>query len=260
MPTQELQLLDPFLFLNHHGPQIYQENNPGLPFGAHPHRGIETVTFIIDGDITHKDTKGHSSVIEAGGVQWMTAGSGLLHSEVSSDEFRKHGGALEILQLWINLPKRLKMIEPEYTGLQKKDIPVWKNEDHSIQAQVIAGTFRELNGALETPTPVNLSLVKFNKGSMLELNIPATETIFFYVVSGELRVNEVLIPAMHLAEFSNNSELLNISAQENSTLIFGHAKPFNEKVVFGGPFVMNSDEEIKQAYEDFHSGKMGRWS
>jgi len=259
MPTRELQMLDPFLFLNHHGPQTYNANNQGLPFGPHPHRGMETVTFIIDGDIMHKDTGGHKSVIEAGGVQWMTAGSGLLHAEVSSEEFKKNGGDLEILQLWVNLPQRLKMMQPQYKGLQKDQISVWENDEKSINAQVVSGNFKGIRGAFDTPTSVDLAVVHFNANTTLELEIPRDETIFFYVISGELNVNDILVPGLHLAEFSNNSEIVNIRASVQSKLLIGHAKPLNENVVFGGPFVMNSEDEIRQAYDDFHSGKMGSW-
>jgi len=108
LPTRNLQMIDPFIFLNHHGPQIYGPNNSGLPFGPHPHRGMETVTFILDGDITHKDTGGHKSVIGAGGVQWMTAGSGLLHAEVSSEKFKKEGGSLEIFAIMGKPSKKIE--------------------------------------------------------------------------------------------------------------------------------------------------------
>jgi quercetin 2,3-dioxygenase len=259
MPTRNLQMIDPFIFLNHHGPQVYPPNNDGLPFGPHPHRGIETVTFILDGDIAHKDSSGHYSVIESGGVQWMTAGKGLLHSEVSSPEFKENGGPLEILQLWVNLPKRLKMMQPAYRGLQGNKLSIWKNEEESIKAQVIAGNFKGIRGAFDTPTSVNLSLVHFEKDSNITLEIPTTENIFFYVIRGRLDVNEIEVPAMHLADFSKNDEIIRITANEKSILLLGHAVPFEEKVVFGGPFVMNSEEEIRQAYDDYKLGKMGTW-
>ena len=259
LPTKNLQMIDPFIFLNHHGPQIYPPNNNGLPFGPHPHRGMETVTFILDGDIAHKDSGGHNSVIESGGVQWMTAGKGLIHAEVSSDKFKKEGGPLEILQLWVNLPKRLKMMEPQYSGLQKDKISVWKNKAESVSAQVVSGSFKGIRGAFDTPTSVNLSVVEFDKNSELKLEIPESDNIFFYVIRGKLEVNEIEVPELHLAEFSKNSKILNISSKEVSILLLGHAKPFEEKVVFGGPFVMNSEDEIRQAYEDYKSGKMGSW-
>src|SRR5450759_363315 len=133
MPTNHVAMnqLDPFIFLNHHGWQEYSPNNNGLPFGPHPHRGFETVTFILEGDLTHKDSSGATSVIKAGGVQWMTAGSGLVHAEISSDEFKKKGGPLEILQLWVNLPAKHKMTQP--------NIPVCKKMRHQLR-----------NGIMET--------------------------------------------------------------------------------------------------------------
>ena len=123
MPTRSIDHLDPFLFLNHHGPQEYGPNNRGLPFGPHPHRGFETLTFVLQGDITHIDSVSGQSVITAGGIQWMTAGKGLIHAEVSSEEFKAKGGMEEVLQLWMNLPARHKMTEPKYIGLQKESIP-----------------------------------------------------------------------------------------------------------------------------------------
>lgn len=259
LPSRNLQMIDPFIFLNHHGPQKYPPNNNGLPFGPHPHRGMETVTFILDGDISHKDSGGHESVIESGGVQWMTAGSGLIHAEVSSDKFKREGGPLEILQLWVNLPKRLKMTKPHYYGKQKDEISVWKSGGEKVAAEVVSGNFKGVKGAFDTLTPINLSIVRFRPDSKLELEIPKSENIFFYVIKGELEVNEIKVPALHLAEFSKNDETLNILALEESILLLGHAQPFEEKVVFGGPFVMNSEEEIHQAYEDYKAGKMGNW-
>ena len=124
IPNSRLPHLGAFLFLNHHGPQVYRPHNHGLPFGPHPHRGFETVTFILQGELTHRDTAGHESVIREGGVQWMTAGRGLVHAEISSADFKRTGGPLELLQLWVNLPARLKMTEPRYIGLQQREIPL----------------------------------------------------------------------------------------------------------------------------------------
>src|SRR3954468_10505557 len=149
MPTRMMPMneLDPFIFLNHHGLQQYPPNNNGLPFGPHPHRGFETVTFIIHGDLTHKDSSGASSTIKAGGVQWMTAGSGLIHAEISSEEFKSNGGPLEILQLWINLPAKYKLTEPKYIGLQKEQIPTLSWDNGKVTAALVSGTWNETKGA-----------------------------------------------------------------------------------------------------------------
>ncbi|MCP1364769.1 pirin family protein, partial [Halomonas sp. BBD48] len=129
VPGPAIDQVDPFLFLNHHGPQDYRPDNQGLPFGPHPHRGFETVTFILAGELAHRDSGGHESVIGAGGVQWMTAGSGLIHAELSPESFKRRGGPLEILQLWVNLPARLKMTQPAYVGMQREQIPAIAADD-----------------------------------------------------------------------------------------------------------------------------------
>lgn len=257
MPTGSIDMIDPFIFLNHHGPQTYKPNNNGLPFGPHPHRGMETVTFILDGDISHKDSGGHESVITSGGVQWMKAGRGLIHAEVSSEEFKEKGGDLEILQLWVNLPARLKMTEPWYKGLQRKDIPVKRFEGG--KAQVVSGEFSGTQGAFQPDTGINLATLFLEKGADLKLKIPETHNIFFYVVKGELQINGKQAMQLHLVDFGNDSEDLHIEAIEKSTLLFGHAQPFDEPVVARGPFVMNTLEEINQAYADYQSGKFGTW-
>lgn len=259
MPTQDLQMIDPFLFLNHHGPQKYASNNNGLPFGPHPHRGMETVTFILEGDIAHKDSNGHKSIIQGGGVQWMTAGSGLIHAEVSSDDFKKHGGNLEILQLWLNLPAKLKMTKPQYKGFQEDEIPKISLDEGKITAQVISGSFNGTKGAFQTLTNVNLTTLFFKETGKLDLTVPKENNIFFYVIKGELLVNEKLVKALNLAEFENDAENLSIEAQTDSILLFGHAAPLNEPVVARGPFVMNSMDEIHQAYKDYEAGKFGEW-
>ncbi len=260
MPTKELQMIDPFLFLNHHGPQTFGPNNNGLPFGPHPHRGMETVTFILQGEIAHKDSSGHQSVIYSGGVQWMTAGSGLIHAEISPEDFKKFGGDLEILQLWINLPEKLKMTPPKYKGLQEDQIPKISLDEGKVSAQVISGNFEGTEGAFETLTEIHLATVYFKETGKLLLQVPKEHNIFFYMVKGELMVNEKSAKALHLLEFDNDDENVQIEAIADSILIFGHAPAFNEPVVSRGPFVMNSMDEINEAYDDFQSGKMGSWN
>ncbi len=154
IPTRSIDYLDPFLFLNHHGPQVYPPHNDGLPFGPHPHRGMETVTFILEGDISHKDSSGNESVITGGGVQWMTAGSGLIHAEVSSDEFMEKGGALEILQLWLNLPARSKMTKPFYEGLQKDKIPSVVLDEGRVVVNLVSGDWEGEKAAFHPETGV----------------------------------------------------------------------------------------------------------
>ncbi len=260
MPTRSLQMIDPFLFLNHHGFQTYPEHNQGLPFGPHPHRGMETVTFILEGDIMHKDSSGHESVIGPGGVQYMTAGKGLIHAEVSSSEFKKKGGDLEILQLWLNLPAAKKMMDPNYIGLQKDEIPTFELSEGKIQVQQLFGEWNGVKGAFEGTFPITMSTIYLEEGSQFTKEIPEDENIFFYLVRGEAKVNKEEVQFRHLVEFENEGSTLSVEAQEKSILILGHAKPFNEPVVAQGPFVMNSQQEIYEAYEDYQQGKFGSWN
>ncbi|WP_338869449.1 pirin family protein [Spirosoma sp. SC4-14] len=259
LSTRSISYLDPFLFLNHHGPQIYPSANRGLPFGPHPHRGMETVTFILEGDIAHKDSSGHESVINAGGVQWMTAGRGLIHAEVSSAHFLQEGGKLEILQLWLNLPARLKMTAPFYKGLQKDAIPSLALDNGLVTVNLIAGDWDGHKAAFESLAGIHLNTIYFRPGGTLTLNIPTDQNIFFYVIKGSLRANGTTVKALNLAEFNHAGETLTITSDEDSILLFGHAKPFNEPVVAQGPFVMNTQQEIMEAYDDYRKGKFGTW-
>jgi quercetin 2,3-dioxygenase len=260
LPSVKLRQIDPFIFLNHHGFQKYKPNNNGLPFGPHPHRGMETVTFILKGDIMHKDSGGHESVIEAGGIQWMTAGSGLIHAEVSSDKFKKEGGDLEILQLWLNLPAKFKMTKPRYIGLQNKEITSFTTDEGRVKIQLIAGEWNGNRGSFETLTPIFLSTIHIDTGGKVQKEISVEENIFFYIVSGSVKIMGEKIPFRNLIEFNNDGDTLSFEATENSVVILGHARPFNEPMVAQGPFVMNTQEEIMQAYRDYQLGKFGSWN
>ncbi len=260
LPTRSIEQIDPFLFLNHHGFQTYKTNNNGLPFGPHPHRGFETVTFILKGDIMHKDSGGYESTIEAGGVQWMTAGKGLIHAEVSSEKFKKEGGDLEILQLWVNLPAKYKMVKPHYVGLQKQDIPAIALDNGKVRLNAVSGNWEGTKGAFEPLADIQLATVDFKSGGKLELDIAPERNIFFYVISGKLKVNEQEAGMHALVEFNNDGRRLAVEASSDAVVLLGHAEPFNEPVVAQGPFVMNTEQEIAEAYNDYRTGKFGVWN
>jgi redox-sensitive bicupin YhaK (pirin superfamily) len=252
-----MNAIDPFIFLNHHGWQEYPPRNAGLPFGPHPHRGFETVTFIIEGDLTHKDSNGANSVIKAGGVQWMTAGSGLIHAEVSSDEFKARGGPLEILQLWVNLPAKYKMIDPKYTGLQENAIPKTILDGGKAVLHAVSGEWNGVTGAVQPLADIALARINFLEGGKAWLPIPAEKDIFFYMVKGEVSVNGQDVAMHHLVQFHHDGEGLDITANTDALILLGHAQPFNEPFVAHGPFVMNTRDEIMEAYDDYHKGKFG---
>ena len=244
LPNPSLQQLDPFLFLNHHGPQVYPPHNGGLPFGPHPHRGFETVTFIVEGSLTHRDSGGHESTIEAGGVQWMTAGRGLEHAELSPEEFLERGGPLEILQLWVNLPARLKMSEPRYVGLQKDQILSIEADDGRVTMHPVA----------ESITDVQMMTIDFAPRGRAILDAPRDRTVFLYVIRGETSVGS----AFHLVEMNDDGDQVEIEAKSDALVLFGHGQPIGEPVFSYGPFVMNTREEVVQAIRDYEAGEFGR--
>src|SRR5215210_3114577 len=259
MPTHTvpMNLLDPFIFLNHHGWQEYPPHNNGLPFGPHPHRGFETVTFILEGDLTHKDSTGTVSVIKEGGVQWMTAGRGLIHAEISSEQFKEKGGPLEILQLWVNLPAKYKMTAPKYLGLQATDIPLVNLDNGKVAAHILSGNWNGTNGPFEPLTDIHLSFIYFRKGGKFGIQIPQNQNIFLYIVKGEIKVNNDVGTIHNLIEFEHDDEEIQIEAATDAIILLGYATPFNEPVVAYGPLVVNTRQEVQQAYEDLKNGKFG---
>lgn len=257
LPGPGLAQVDPFLFLNHHGPQTYRPGNNGLPFGPHPHRGFETVTFILQGSLAHYDSGGHESVIEAGGVQWMTAGSGLVHAEVSPPEFKRDGGPLEILQLWVNLPSGLKMTPPRYSGVQEDAIPqVPLPAAGAGHLALVSGEFRGAEGPIHPLTGVFMSVVHLSPGGKAELPAPRGRSVFLYVARGRASVAGTDVKEWHLVQLNDDGDTVAVTAgAEGALLAFGHAEPIGEDVVWYGPFVMNSEAEIRQAIADYQAGK-----
>ncbi|GAC1605309.1 MAG: pirin family protein [Myxococcales bacterium] len=251
LPGATIEQLDPFLFLNHHGPQTYGPHNGGLPFGPHPHRGFETVTFILAGELAHLDSGGHESVIREGGVQWMTAGSGLVHAEISPQGFLEAGGPLEILQLWVNLPARLKLVKPRYVGLQRSEVPSVRAAGATLD--VIAGDFLGQRGPIESLTGVAMATLALQPGARIVLPAPRGRSVFFYVVRGEVGQGR----AGNLVELNDDGDEVEIDSGAGALVLFGHADPIGEPVVAQGPFVMNTRTEIVQAIRDYQAGKFG---
>ena len=256
IPSRELNNIGAFLFLNHHGPQTYAPDNRGLPFGPHPHRGFETVTFILEGELAHRDSAGHESIIEAGGVQWMTAGSGLVHEEVSPERFKKSGGPMEILQLWVNLPARLKMTAPAYTGVQQDAIPAIETDEGRATVNLISGEWQGRTGPIASLTGIFMTTLTLKPEGRVVFEGLGNRDIFFYVARGDVAVNGVDAARWQLVEFGDG-DLIDIEATTDSVVLFGHAEALREPIVAHGPFVMNTVQEIHQAYADYQAGKFG---
>jgi redox-sensitive bicupin YhaK (pirin superfamily) len=257
LPGPGVAQVDPFLFLNHHGPQTYPPNNRGLPFGPHPHRGFETVTFILEGELSHLDSGGHESVIAAGGVQWMTAGSGLVHAELSPDAFKRAGGPLEILQLWVNLPAALKFTPPRYVGLQRDEIPVATLDEGRVLVDVIAGEIGGVKGAHAPLVDIVMATVRLTAGGCVTLPAAAGRNVFLYIVRGDVSVGGAGTKPHHLVTLNPDGDTVEISAASDAFVVFGHAAPFKEPVVSHGPFVMNTRQQIIEAINDYNAGKFG---
>ena len=257
LPGPAIPQLDPFLFLNHHGPQTYRPDNRGLPFGPHPHRGFETVTFILEGQLSHLDSGGHESIIGAGGVQWMTAGSGLVHAELSPASFKRSGGPLELLQLWVNLPSRLKMTRPNYLGLQAGEIPVVETDDGRVKIEVLSGTFEGVTGPFPSLIGIEMGVARLAPGGRLSVPVAKGRAVFLYVVSGQIAVGGQAAPAWNLVELNDDGDAVAFDAPDGAVVVLGHAQPIGEPIYAHGPFVMNTREEIVQAIEDYNAGKFG---
>lgn len=189
----------------------------------------------------------------------MTAGSGLIHAEISSDKFKQEGGPLEILQLWFNLPARYKMVKPNYIGLQQNEIPTLTEDDGNVKIQVISGNWGDVQGPVESLGGISMSSIELKQKGSFMTDVPEAHNIFFYVVRGQVNVNGQAVSKLHLVEFENEGEEIRVEALEDAVLLFGHAKPFNEPVVSQGPFVMNTEQEIQEAFRDYQLGKMGSW-
>jgi redox-sensitive bicupin YhaK (pirin superfamily) len=257
LPGPELDQIDPFIFLNHHGPQVYPPRNRGLPFGPHPHRGFETVTFILEGELAHLDSGGGESIIREGGIQWMTAGRGLVHAEISPDSFKQAGGPLEILQLWVNLPSRFKMVDPNYIGLQKRDIPELTEDDGNVKVNLVSGSWKGRQAPIQSLVDIHMTTLFFTAGGRVTAPVAPGRNVFLYIVRGDLKVGGEPALAHHLIDLNPDGDSVEMEAAADAVVLFGHAAPLGEPVVAHGPFVMNTREEIREAMADYQSGKFG---
>ena len=256
---QEHPELSPFLLLDHAGPADFKSSAKQRGVGWHPHRGFETVTVVIDGEVDHEDTAGNGGRIATGDVQWMTAGSGLLHKEMHSEDFTRRGGRFEVLQLWVNLPAASKMTEPGYQGIVDKDVPAVRLEGDAGTVRVIAGEFNGAKGPARTFTPINLLDVRLNAGRTLRLDLKDGFTASLYVLRGEVLLNgRESAKATELVVLERSGNELTIEAATDAVVFVMNGAPIDEPVAGHGPFVMNTPQQIRDAFKDFHAGRMGK--
>ncbi|MEK3912161.1 pirin family protein [Paenibacillus sp. FSL H7-0331] len=253
------QRFSPFILMDYNAPFVFPPSSKTKGVGAHPHRGFETVSIAYDGYVEHHDNHGNHGIIGPGDVQWMTAGSGLLHKEYHEKEFSQRGGSFHFIQLWVNLPRANKMHPPQYQELLKSNMGRVALPDDGGEVRIIAGEYNGVRGPASTFTPIHLFDIDFKANGRAQFELPSSFNTAALVLRGEAKINETTIASEGtFVLFGNTSGEIVIEGQSDDTLvIILSGEPINEPIFQQGPFVMNSREEITEAYQDFQSGKMG---
>jgi redox-sensitive bicupin YhaK (pirin superfamily) len=251
--------LSPFLLLDHAGPAQFAPTTKPRGVGQHPHRGFETVSIVYEGEVAHRDSTGQGGVIGPGDVQWMTAGAGILHEEFHSPAFTHKGGQLHMVQLWVNLPAKDKMTAPGYQAILNAEIPKVEIDNCATTARVIAGEFLGARGAAHTFTPMQVVDLTIQAGSSVTLPAHVGWNTALVILKGKAHINqEHAAHEAQLVVFSQEGDAFVINAKEDVKALLLSGQPLNEPIVGHGPFVMNTMDEIKQAFVDFQSGGFGR--
>ncbi len=254
----DMERMNPFILLDYGAKFYFPPSNHPRGVGVHPHRGFETVTIAYKGSVAHHDSTGHSGVIGEGDVQWMTAASGILHKEYHEKEFSRNGGEMQMVQLWVNLPAKFKMSQPKYQGITKEQISKFVLANEAGSVAVIAGEYENIAGAATTFSPINLFNVNLNKNGKAGFSFPATCNSALLVIEGKIIVNGTdEVPTDHFALFLNEGEEFEIASEEGAVVLIMSGEDIQEPIAAHGPFVMNTRQEIIQAFEDYQRGKFG---
>ncbi|WP_310394616.1 pirin family protein [Hymenobacter sp.] len=260
MPGPRIRQLSPFLLIDHIGPMAIAPSEQPLGSPPHPHRGFETVTVMYQGVLAHRDTAGHAGNIGPGDVQWMTAGAGLMHEELYEKEFTRKGGTLEVVQLWVNMPKKDKMAPANYQDIPSSAIKTLPTADGQGTIRVIAGSYEGVRGPATTFSPLTMLDVHLPKGAELTLSLPAAYNVGLYVVKGAVLLHgERPAATKQLVVLGWNSPDAHLTATEDSIVLVLAGAPIEEPLATYGPFVMNTNEELVQAIADFENGAMGKF-
>lgn len=250
--------MSPFLLMDYAGPAQFPATNKRLGVGEHPHRGFETVTIVYDGEVEHRDSSGGGGVISVGDVQWMTAGGGIVHEEFHGPNYRRTGGPFEMIQLWVNLATKDKMTPPGYQGITDAQIPSVDLHDGAGRARIIAGDYKGTKGPAHTFSPMNVWDLRLKAGKRVTFEIADGDTTALFVLKGVARTDDGQpIGEAELALYERQGDSISVAAVEDATILLLSGTPLNEPVVGYGPFVMNTQAEIRQAITDYQSGKMG---
>jgi len=256
-PNLNMQRMDPFIMLDYNSKYNFPPTNTPKGVGVHPHRGFETVTIAYQGSVSHHDSAGGGGTIHQGDVQWMTAASGVLHKEYHAEEFYKKGGIFQMVQLWVNLPAKDKMSAPKYQAIEHNKIPKVDVENGFVE--VIAGDYNNQQGIASTFSPIHMLNVKLNEGGKAYFSFPPHYNTIALVIEGEIKINNnEIVKTDYLGLFENKGVNFTIEATTNNTVVLIlSGAPLNEPIVSYGPFVMNSETEIQQAFIDYNNGKFG---
>lgn len=253
-----MERMSPFLLLDYGAKFYFPPTGKPRGVGVHPHRGFETVTIAYKGKIEHHDSTGAGGIIEEGDVQWMTASSGILHKEFHEKKWSEKGGDMQMVQLWVNLPAKDKMSNPKYQPITNDMMPKYSLPGNSGTVEIISGTYEDIKGPAFTFTPVNLMNAKLNKNGIAKFSFPADYNTGLLVIEGNVKVNgDSIADTNDFVLMKNDGETFEIEALEDSVVLVLSGEPINEPIASHGPFVMNTREEIIQAYNDFSSGKYG---
>ena len=258
-PSAKAEQIDPFLLLHHADikvPVHVETRHAGV--GPHPHRGFSPVSFIFKGGVHHRDSRGNNNIVYAGGTQWMNAGMGVIHSERPPADIHEIGGRQELIQLWVNTPASHKMDIPEYQPLTGEDTPEARSEDGLAVIKVIAGQLAGVKGPIHTQSDVNTFTAEFKKGAKYFFRIPSTHNAFIYLLDGKLRITgDSEVEGNYVAVFNHDGEGFELEALEDTRVFIGTGEPLNEPVASHGPFVMNNQTQLMEAFRDYQLGKMG---
>jgi len=251
--------ISPFLLLDHAGPAAFTPTEQRRGVGQHPHRGFETVTIVYNGEVEHRDSTGAGGTIGPGDVQWMTAAKGIIHEEFHSEAFARSGGALEMVQLWVNLPAKDKMSDAGYQTILDGDIPTLPLADNAGSLRLIAGEFDGVKGPARTFTPIDVWDLRLNAGRSVTLDLHAGRNTALVVLRGTVRVNETEVAREgQLALFERDGTQLRLESNDDAMVLLLSGEPIDEPIVGHGPFVMNTEQEIHQAFADYQSGQFGQ--
>lgn len=258
-PNAELtqHRVSPFLMMDFNAEYDFGPSDHIRGVDVHPHKGFETVTIAYKGSVAHHDSTGNSGVINPGDVQWMTAGAGILHKEYHEESFSKSGGPFEMVQLWVNLPAKDKLTAPKYQAITATDMGKVTLPGNAGTVNVIAGDLNGNKGPAFTFTPVNMFDIRLNKGGKLDTTIPVNHNTLLLVIEGDVTVNGSQAGLHDIVLFKNTGEDISITASEDSVLLLLSGEPINEPIAQYGPFVMNTQQELQVAFEEFRSGKFG---